>query len=112
MDLAALSDVAAGACPQGGRIVAEALGNVARHARARAVTLSARSEGCQIVLVVEDDGIGFDLELEQARPGHYGLMGMRERARLLGGSLQVDAAPGQGTRVQLYLPRRKAGAGA
>ena len=106
LDVAALEDVTGDACQEAGRIVAEALSNVARHARASQVTLSASREDGQVALVVEDDGIGFDVAAEAARPGHYGLVGMRERARLAGGTLRVEAAPGSGTRVCLRLPRR------
>ena len=58
-------------------------------------------------LVIEDDGIGFEPALEESRPGHYGLMGMRERARMAGGAFRLEASPGRGTRVELRLPRRE-----
>jgi NarL family two-component system sensor histidine kinase YdfH len=107
LEVEALSDVAPDASGQGTRIVAEALANVAQHSRASAVALSARSEGGQVSLVIEDDGIGFEPGLEESRPGHYGLMGMRERARMAGGAFRLEAAPGRGTRVELRLPRRE-----
>ncbi len=110
LELAALSEMASGGCEPVRRIVAEALANVARHARAGSVALSARCQGDEVAMVIEDDGVGFDLGLEQRRPGHYGLLGMRERARLAGGVLEVETAPGHGTRLRLRLPRRKAGA--
>ena len=104
VEIAALEAIDGDARQETALIVAEALRNVARHARAGAVTLSAVRADGQIDLVVEDDGIGFDLDAEQTRPGHYGLVGMRERARLAGGALRVETAPGKGTRVCLRLP--------
>lgn len=110
LQLQDLTETESEACPQVRRVVAEALGNVARHARARAVTVAAACDGEQLVLTVEDDGVGFDLASEGRRRGHYGILGMRERASLLGGSLRVDSAAGRGTRVELRLPRRRPGA--
>ena len=85
------------------RIVQEALTNVARHAGVTEVhvSLEARSDGLE--LRVEDRGVGFDPAT--ARPGESGgLAGMRERARLLGGRVLVDSAPGRGTRLVAELP--------
>jgi NarL family two-component system sensor histidine kinase YdfH len=109
MDVAALAGLSADACQEVARIVAEALSNVAQHACARAVTLSAVPADGQVEVVVEDDGIGFDVRAEEARPGHYGLTGMRERARLAGGAVRVETAPGRGTRVCVRLPAREGG---
>jgi NarL family two-component system sensor histidine kinase YdfH len=106
LDVAALAAVSGEPGRQVGGIVAEALNNVARHACARKVTLSASHEDGQVALLIQDDGIGFDVEAEEARAGRYGLVGMRERARLAGGTLSIEAAPGRGTRVCLRLPRR------
>jgi len=107
LELTAATEVEPETCEQALRIVAEALGNVARHAQAHAVAVSAACEGQQIAVAVEDDGGGFDVALEDGRAGHYGLIGMRERARLVDGSLRVDSAPGRGTRVELRLPKRR-----
>ncbi|MFI0409318.1 sensor histidine kinase [Actinomadura sp. 3N508] len=88
-------------------IVREALANVERHADARHVTVS--RDAAASTLVVRDDGRGFvppagdRLDL-LARDGHYGLIGMRERAHRIGGRLTVDGAPGRGTTVRLLLP--------
>ena len=84
------------------RIVSEALANVARHAQARRVLLTARAEQAWLTLSIEDDGIGFDPTIEQA--GHYGLIGIRERARLVGGRLEVHSLPAAGTTVSVHLP--------
>ncbi len=85
------------------RIAQEALTNVARHARATAVTVDVETAETHLLLTVQDDGVG----LEATADGRYrslGLLGMRERARLLGGTLTVGGAPGVGTRVELVLP--------
>lgn len=84
------------------RIVSEALANVARHAQAHHVGLSARAEGAGMSLTIEDDGVGFDPAIQQT--GHYGLIGIRERARLAGGSFEVRSRPGTGTTVSVNLP--------
>ncbi len=84
----------------------EALRNVEQHARAGQVRVCLRPDGERLVLAVADDGVGFqppaDLaELRGAGPG--GLTGMNERARRLGGRLDVESWPGRGTRVQVEL---------
>lgn len=86
------------------RIAQQALGNVARHAgAARAVVRLAHEPGC-VRLRVEDDGAGFDPAA--APPGRFGLIGMSERARLLGGTLAVRSAPGGGTAIDVTVPLR------
>jgi two-component system sensor histidine kinase UhpB len=89
------------------RAVQEALTNVIRHARAQHVTIElSRAEGV-VKLAIRDDGVGFDVTktLDQAAAGgHLGLLGMRERIQNLGGDLEVDSAPGRGTRLRILLP--------
>jgi signal transduction histidine kinase len=82
------------------RIAQESLTNVRRHAGARGAEVSLKRDGEAWVLVVSDDGEGFDPSAH--RPG-FGLLGMEERARLLGGSLDVKSAPGAGTRIVLRI---------
>jgi len=87
------------------RIVQEALQNVAAHAQARTaeVTLSFHPDLLQVT--VQDDGRGFDVQRAQAEAGkHIGLLGMQERAQAIGGRLDVESRPGQGTRVTLTVP--------
>lgn len=86
------------------RVAKEALVNIAKHANAHRVeiVITSGAEGC--ALLVTDDGVGFDPAAVPARPGHLGLSSMGDRAAVAGGSLEVDSAPGRGTRVRLQLP--------
>ena len=84
------------------RIVSEALTNVARHAQASHAWVQVEETETQLCLEVRDDGRGFDPEAVEA--GHYGLLGMRERARLAGGGLDVSSEPGRGTAIMVWLP--------
>jgi NarL family two-component system sensor histidine kinase YdfH len=84
------------------RSVSESLSNIARHSRASQATVRLANVDGHLLVEVRDDGSGFDpLAVGQ---GHYGLLGMRERVRLAGGSLQVISRPGEGTAVVLHLP--------
>jgi two-component system sensor histidine kinase DegS len=84
------------------RILQEALNNARKHASATEVRVKLRRRGGEVSLQVEDNGQGFTPG--QAQPGHYGLTGMKERAQLLGGRLEVQGRPGKGARVVLHLP--------
>ena len=87
-------------------IAREALRNAFHHARARRIEVEIRYDTRQLRLRVRDDGIGIDprvLSLE-GRPGHFGLKGMRERARGIGGRLEVWSEHGAGTEVELVIP--------
>jgi two-component system, NarL family, sensor kinase len=84
------------------RVAQEALSNALRHARADRIEVRLTAEPTQITLAITDDGVGFDVC--QARDGRFGLVGMRERVRLLGGELCVDSRLGAGTRVQATVP--------
>jgi two-component system NarL family sensor kinase len=88
------------------RIAQEALSNVRKHARARRVEVRLRRRGGAVTLAVHDDGMGLRAG---ARPGH-GLVGMRERAKLLGGRLRVQSRPGLGTTLSVRVPVDGAGA--
>jgi two-component system, NarL family, sensor histidine kinase YdfH len=85
------------------RIMSEGLTNIARHAQARHAWIVVREEGAGITLEVRDDGRGFDPEVEALQGGHYGLVGMRERARLLGGDMELTSTPGAGTLLHFRL---------
>jgi PAS domain S-box-containing protein len=88
------------------RVVQEALMNAGKYARAHAVTILLSFANDAVLLVVQDDGVGFDQEQlgGPSRRGGLGLSGMRERAALLGGTLTIDTTPGQGTRITLRAP--------
>jgi PAS domain S-box-containing protein len=89
-------------------IVQEALWNARKHAQARHVQVTFAAQEDRVRMTVEDDGCGFDAE-GGAIPGgpQFGLQSMRERAEQLGGSLQIQSAPGAGTRVVLEVPRKE-----
>ncbi|HXG09443.1 MAG TPA: ATP-binding protein [Gemmataceae bacterium] len=89
------------------RIVQEAVTNVLRHARARHVWVELRPSGEELRLAVRDDGIGFDVaaaEERAARGASLGLLGMQERALLVGGQLQIRSTPSGGTEILARLP--------
>jgi signal transduction histidine kinase len=83
-------------------IVGEALFNADRHARARSITVQVNFHRQRLTVVVQDDGVGFDPMAITA--GHYGLVGMRERARRIRGTLEVQSLAGRGTRIELCVP--------
>jgi signal transduction histidine kinase len=84
------------------RMTEEVLRNIERHARASRVRLSLRIvDGTHLVLLIEDDGVGFDPLL--SRPGHFGLVGLREQAQLIGAEIDIASAPERGTSVRTSL---------
>jgi PAS domain S-box-containing protein len=85
------------------RVLQEALNNVVRHARAAHASVVLTATRARVQLTVEDDGVGFDVR-SPSREGCVGLLGMRERLELLGGSLRLESAPGRGTTVSARLP--------
>ena len=87
------------------RICQEALTNVARHAEARRVTVRLVATPRQVQLTIEDDGLGFDAS--DTAEDRHGLVGMNERARMLGGALDLSTSPGAGTRVRVTVPLEK-----
>lgn len=92
------------------RITQEAITNALKHARADSVQVIVSFSPRRLMLQVRDDGLGFDpvQAMEQGgERGHFGLVGMQERAGLLGGSVEVESAPGQGTRVRISVPIRE-----
>jgi signal transduction histidine kinase len=87
------------------RIVQEALTNVIRHARATRIDVLLERRDEHLVLVVEDNGRGFEADLaHQAQAGHLGLIGMQERAEMLGGTLVIESNPGSGTTIVVEVP--------
>jgi two-component system nitrate/nitrite sensor histidine kinase NarX len=86
------------------QIVREALTNIEKHARARSVTIGLQREADGVSLAIEDDGVGIDTDTSPAQ--HFGLDIMRDRAALLGGSIEIGRRSGGGTRVMLRFPGR------
>lgn len=91
------------------RIVQEALTNAVRHGEAKNVNVLVQRRGGAILLVIEDDGRGFAADSWRKRSlggGHLGLLGIEERAMLLGGALRVQSSPGSGSSLFVELPLR------
>jgi signal transduction histidine kinase len=87
------------------RIAQEAVVNATRHASATCVTISVVDRDGRIAMIVGDDGVGFDPEVPDIGPDHWGLRNMRERARAIGGTLRIESAAGAGTRIIAEIPR-------
>lgn len=88
------------------RIVQEALNNVMKHADAQSVSVILEKRANRVSVIVEDDGIGFDVEellTTPARNRRFGLLGMQERVMLVGGSLNIESTPGVGTTVLVHI---------
>jgi signal transduction histidine kinase len=88
------------------RVVQEALANAVKHAQPNRIRLQLRHQDGQVAVTVSDDGAGFDPSLAERRHG-MGLGLMRQRVAELGGSFQLDSTPGEGTSVQILLPRSR-----
>jgi signal transduction histidine kinase len=90
------------------RVLQEALTNVARHSGARRVSVHVTCDGTTLELRVQDDGVGFEADavLGSVAANHrgLGLLGMRERAALLGGTVQLASEPGEGTMITARFP--------
>lgn len=87
------------------RACQEALSNVRRHARASRVRVELRERDGGLVVTVADDGVGFDTSpAAPSKPGHLGLVAMRERAELASGRFEVESRPGAGTTVAMWFP--------
>ena len=89
------------------RIVQESLTNVAKHAKASRVEVVIGAEHDAITVTVRDDGVGFSTS-DPRKPQSYGLLGVRERAYLLGGETRIISAPDGGTEIEVRLPRQAA----
>ena len=88
------------------RVAQEALNNVAKHAHAASVDVVLERRDSEVVLVIEDDGVGFNVAPDRGDKA-IGLAGMRERAALVGATLQVESSPHNGTTVYLRAPVRE-----
>jgi signal transduction histidine kinase len=87
------------------RIGQEAVNNAVRHARARSISVRLSFDAQSVRLSVRDDGRGFDPSVyTNGSGGHFGLVGMRERAREMGGEVRVESSPGGGCEVEVSVP--------
>ncbi len=103
-DLSACASIPESFSEQVLRTISEGLTNVARHAQASHVWIRIMREGMTITLEMRDDGVGFDPEMILNERGHYGLLGLQERARLMDGDLSLMSIPLRGTTLRLCFP--------
>ncbi len=88
-------------------IIQEAMNNALKHAKAKTVWVRLRREGRNLIAVVQDDGIGFDMQAVMRtyeKRGSFGLLNIDERARLVGGNAEIQSVPGNGTTVTIIVP--------
>ncbi len=92
------------------RVTQESLSNVRKHSLARRVRVGLQYSASEVTLIVEDDGVGFDVNSrsDPGPEGGYGIFGMVERVRLVGGEVRVESTPGWGTSIRTVLPYRPA----
>jgi signal transduction histidine kinase len=92
------------------RITQEALNNVIKHAGATCVGATLNYTDDHITLTIEDDGKGFDPAEERVHDGYggFGLVGMRERAEHIGGTMEIESEPGHGTTILVRVPLEEA----
>lgn len=86
------------------RLVQECLNNVEKHAKANTVQVKLEFLHESLRLVVKDDGVGFDMDEQKSTGSSFGLLGMNERTQLLEGEIEVQSAPGEGTKVLFQIP--------
>ena len=103
-DLNDLIHTPAHACEHVLRFIGEGLNNVARHAHAHQVSVEAKRVEKWLVITVQDDGQGFDPTDQALSTGHYGLLGLQERAHLVEGTLSVSSSDGKGTTLEFRVP--------
>jgi two-component system, NarL family, sensor histidine kinase YdfH len=108
-DLSALATVPETLCEHVLRAITEGLTNVARHSQAHQVWVCTHLNEALLTVEVRDDGIGFESTAVVSQQGHYGLLGVRERARLCGGHLDIESVVGKGTVLRLRLPIKQRG---
>jgi signal transduction histidine kinase len=91
------------------RILQESIINIAKHAKASKVSVTLLRNGDMIEIMVQDNGVGFDVQqvfrdADTGKSAGYGILGLRERVALLGGKLEIDARPGSGTDLTVSIP--------
>jgi len=102
--LAPLTGIPKSNCHHILRVISEGLSNVAEHAHARKAWIYVTNNQAELVVEIGDDGVGFDPDGIQVQDGHYGLLGIRERAKMLGGNLEIVSAKAKGTKLRLRIP--------
>jgi Signal transduction histidine kinase len=88
-------------------IIQEAVNNALKHAKAKHIWVRLRREGGHVITAVQDDGVGFDMQAVKSsyeQRGSFGLLNIDERARLVGGSAEIQSEPGKGTTVTIVVP--------
>lgn len=85
------------------RVMQESTHNIIKHAFARNILIDLQDAAGSLTMLIRDDGRGFDPSIKL--PGHHGLGNMRERVKALGGSFEIDSAPGQGTCLTVHVPK-------
>jgi signal transduction histidine kinase len=85
------------------RIVQESLTNAAKHAKASQVNVELKVDAESVLVKITDDGVGFVMD-NPRKPDSYGLLGLRERAYLLGGEARIHSEPGRGTDIEVRIP--------
>lgn len=91
----------------GQHIIRECLTNVAKHAHARHLFIRIVQYEQQLLTVIRDDGKGFNTRMIGKRVGHYGLIGIKERVRLLGGTIEIESTTQKGTTIEIEVPIAK-----
>lgn len=87
------------------RIMQECIENISKHSKAKKMSIILKYINDEIVLMISDDGIGFDLEKAKKKERHFGLLILEERVKLLGGNLFIETAPGEGTKINIVIPK-------
>jgi signal transduction histidine kinase len=85
------------------RVIREALQNIAKHSRAAAASITLQGVSDGIRLLIQDKGVGFDSQEVKKKAG-IGLSSMRERVRLLNGTIAIESTPGKGTELEVFIP--------
>lgn len=86
------------------RIVQESVNNIIKHSDASEAEIKVKRAGDEVVITIEDDGRGFDPSNVKAKGGGLGLVGLKERANMIGGAIFIDSSVGRGTKIQVNLP--------
>ncbi|MBT2281934.1 sensor histidine kinase, partial [Priestia megaterium] len=108
LDINPMSFLPALITEHGQYIISECLTNIARHAQANHVWMKIEKRINDILYIeIKDDGIGFDSEIIGKQAGHYGLIGMKERIRILKGTININSKMQEGTHIQIEIPMSK-----